>query len=99
MFYQADAICLYIPLLPVQVKHYRALQEQASTYLDLVCSVCDLSDDAVKATAAEVQQVKHTVCGLVLLYIHFWSSHCHYTIDNRVFPISFSFKYLAYVTC
>uniref|UniRef100_A0A8C7ULC6 Spectrin repeat containing, nuclear envelope 1b n=1 Tax=Oncorhynchus mykiss TaxID=8022 RepID=A0A8C7ULC6_ONCMY len=43
-----------------QVKHYRALQEQASTYLDLVCSVCDLSDDAVRATAAEVQQVKHT---------------------------------------
>lgn len=45
----------------MQVKHYRALQEQASTYLDLVCSVCDLSDDAVRVTAAEVQQVKLTV--------------------------------------
>uniref|UniRef100_A0A8C7KDH8 Spectrin repeat containing, nuclear envelope 1b n=1 Tax=Oncorhynchus kisutch TaxID=8019 RepID=A0A8C7KDH8_ONCKI len=44
-----------------QVKHYRALQEQASTYLDLVSSVCDLSDDAVRATTAEVQQVKHTM--------------------------------------
>ncbi|XP_052352542.1 nesprin-1-like isoform X4 [Oncorhynchus keta] len=44
-----------------QVKHYRALQEQASTYLDLVCSVCDLSDDAVRSTTAEVQQVKHTM--------------------------------------
>lgn len=43
------------------MKHYRALQEQASTYLDLVCSVCDLSDDAVRVTAAEVQQVKLTV--------------------------------------
>uniref|UniRef100_A0AAV2JAL2 Calponin-homology (CH) domain-containing protein n=1 Tax=Knipowitschia caucasica TaxID=637954 RepID=A0AAV2JAL2_KNICA len=44
-----------------QVKHYRALQEQASTYLDLVCSVCDLSDDVVRVTAAEVQQVKLTI--------------------------------------
>lgn len=44
-----------------QVKHYRALQEQASTYLDLVCSVCDLSDDAVRVAAAEVQQIKLTV--------------------------------------
>ncbi|XP_061651777.1 nesprin-1 isoform X12 [Phyllopteryx taeniolatus] len=44
-----------------QVKHYRALQEQASTYLDLVCSVCDLSDDAVRVTAAEVQRVKITI--------------------------------------
>ncbi|KAJ0008744.1 hypothetical protein NQD34_016159 [Periophthalmus magnuspinnatus] len=44
-----------------QVKHYRALQEQASTYLDLVCSVCDLSDDSVRVTAAEVQQVKLTI--------------------------------------
>ncbi|XP_037550764.1 nesprin-1 [Nematolebias whitei] len=41
-----------------QVKHYRALQEQASTYLDLVCSVCDLSHDAVRVAAAEVQQIK-----------------------------------------
>nr|XP_057913481.1 nesprin-1 isoform X6 [Doryrhamphus excisus] len=44
-----------------QVKHYRALQEQASTYLDLVCSVCDLSDDTVRVTAAEVQRVKLTI--------------------------------------
>ncbi|XP_032356678.1 nesprin-1 isoform X1 [Etheostoma spectabile] len=44
-----------------QVKHNRALQEQASTYLDLVCSVCDLSDDAVRVTAAQVQQVKLTI--------------------------------------
>lgn len=80
MFYQADAICLYIPLLPVQVKHYRALQEQASTYLDLVCSVCDLSDDAVRVTVAEVQRVKHTVCRMVLPYIHFWSSSLILTI-------------------
>jgi len=42
----------------MQVKNYRALQEQASTYLDLVCSVCDLSDEAVRVTAAQVQQVK-----------------------------------------
>lgn len=44
-----------------QVKHYRAVQEQASTYLELVCSVCDLSDEAVRVTAAEVQRVKLTV--------------------------------------
>ncbi|XP_077587652.1 nesprin-1 [Stigmatopora nigra] len=41
-----------------QMKHYRALQEQASTYLDLVCSVCDLSDEAVRTTAGEVQKLK-----------------------------------------
>ncbi|XP_056332550.1 nesprin-1-like isoform X3 [Danio aesculapii] len=41
-----------------QVKHFRALQEQASTYLDLVCSVCDLSDESVRATAAKIQQTK-----------------------------------------
>lgn len=55
----------FIPFVSVplhtQVKHYRALQEQASTYLDLVCSVCDLSDDAVRVAAAQVQQVKLTV--------------------------------------
>lgn len=45
-------------LSPTQVKQYRALQEQASTYLDLVCSVCDLSDDAVRVAAAHVQQIK-----------------------------------------
>ena len=54
------------PLLSyAQVKHYRALQEQASTYLDLVCSVCDLSDDAVRVTAAAVQWVKLTVSKVV----------------------------------
>lgn len=47
------------------MKHYRALQEQASTYLDLVCSVCDLSDDAVRVTAAKVQQVKLTVSNFI----------------------------------
>ncbi|KAJ4921305.1 hypothetical protein JOQ06_000785, partial [Pogonophryne albipinna] len=41
-----------------QVKQYRALQQQASTYLDLVCSECDLSDEAVRVTAAQVQQLK-----------------------------------------
>uniref|UniRef100_A0A672NJW8 Nesprin-1-like n=1 Tax=Sinocyclocheilus grahami TaxID=75366 RepID=A0A672NJW8_SINGR len=41
-----------------QVKHFRALQEQASTYLDLVCSVCDLSDEPVRTTAAKIQQTK-----------------------------------------
>lgn len=54
-------------LLHTQVKHYRALQEQASTYLDLVCSVCDLSDDAVRVAAAQVQQVKLTVSKSYLL--------------------------------
>ncbi|MED6238399.1 hypothetical protein ATANTOWER_020000, partial [Ataeniobius toweri] len=44
-----------------RVKHYRALQEQASTYLELVCSVCDLSHDAVRVAAAEVQQIKLTI--------------------------------------
>ncbi|KTF86540.1 hypothetical protein cypCar_00031779 [Cyprinus carpio] len=41
-----------------QVKHFRALQEQASTYLDLVCSMCDLSDESVRATAAKIQETK-----------------------------------------
>ncbi|KAG2468780.1 SYNE1 protein, partial [Polypterus senegalus] len=44
-----------------QVKHYRALQEQASTYLDLVCSMCDLSDEDVRKTAADIQQIKQMV--------------------------------------
>ncbi len=44
-----------------QVKHFRALQEQASTYLDLVCSVCDLSDESVRATAAKIQETKRMV--------------------------------------
>lgn len=58
------------------MKHYRALQEQASTYLDLVCSVCDLSDDAVRVTAAEVQQVKLTV-GI------FFTSCCNIKVDIK----------------
>ncbi|TSO25166.1 Nesprin-1 [Bagarius yarrelli] len=41
-----------------QMKHLRALEEQASTYLDLVCSVCDLSDEAVTTTANKIQQIK-----------------------------------------
>lgn len=50
----------------MQVKHYRALQEQASTYLDMVCSVCDLSHDAVRLAAAEVQQIKLVVSIIIL---------------------------------
>ncbi|XP_016311636.1 nesprin-1-like isoform X6 [Sinocyclocheilus anshuiensis] len=41
-----------------QMKQDRTLQEQASTYLQLVCSICDLSDEKVQETAAEIQQVK-----------------------------------------
>ncbi|XP_052391485.1 nesprin-1 isoform X1 [Carassius gibelio] len=41
-----------------QMKQDRTLQEQASTYLQLVCSTCDLSDEKVRETAAEIQQVK-----------------------------------------
>ncbi|XP_039981881.1 nesprin-1-like isoform X4 [Xiphias gladius] len=41
-----------------QVKQERALQEQASTYLQLVCSTCDLSEPRVRETAAAIQQVK-----------------------------------------
>lgn len=48
-------------MFAAQVKQYRALQEQASTYLDLVCSLCDLTDEAVRRAAAQVQQVKLTV--------------------------------------
>ncbi|KAM7172376.1 nesprin-1 isoform 3-T4 [Macrochelys suwanniensis] len=44
-----------------QVKHFRALQEQASTYLDLLCSMCDLSDTRVKNTATDIQQTKQTI--------------------------------------
>uniref|UniRef100_A0A8B9RI12 Spectrin repeat containing, nuclear envelope 1a n=1 Tax=Astyanax mexicanus TaxID=7994 RepID=A0A8B9RI12_ASTMX len=44
--------------LSVQVKQERTLQEQASTYLQLVCSTCDLSDEKVRETAADIQQVK-----------------------------------------
>ncbi|XP_077366762.1 nesprin-1 isoform X9 [Festucalex cinctus] len=41
-----------------QVKQERALQEQASTYLQLVCSSCDLSLLPVQEVATAVQQVK-----------------------------------------
>ncbi|XP_073712130.1 nesprin-1 isoform X2 [Misgurnus anguillicaudatus] len=41
-----------------QMKQDRTLQEQASTYLQLVCSTCDLSDGKVQETAAEIQEVK-----------------------------------------
>ncbi len=41
-----------------QMKQERTLQEQASTYLQLVCSTCDLSDEKVQETASEIQQVK-----------------------------------------
>jgi len=41
-----------------QVKQERALQEQASTYLQLVCSACDLSEPRVRETAGAIQQVK-----------------------------------------
>ncbi|KFQ93584.1 Nesprin-1, partial [Nipponia nippon] len=44
-----------------QVKHFRALQEQANTYLDLLCSMCDLSDATVKSTATDIQQTKQTI--------------------------------------
>ncbi|XP_053736179.1 nesprin-1 isoform X10 [Synchiropus splendidus] len=42
----------------LQVKKERALQEQASTYLHLVCSSCDLSVSNVRETAAAIQQIK-----------------------------------------
>lgn len=45
----------------LQVKHFRALQEQASTYLDLLCSMCDLSDVTVKNIATDIQLTKQTV--------------------------------------
>ncbi|XP_028253699.1 nesprin-1 [Parambassis ranga] len=41
-----------------QVKQERALQEQASTYLQLVCSACDLTEPKVRETAAAIQHVK-----------------------------------------
>lgn len=44
-----------------QVKHSRALQEQARTYLDLLCSMCDLSDSSVKNTAKDIQQTEQLV--------------------------------------
>ncbi|PIO02913.1 hypothetical protein AB205_0113040, partial [Aquarana catesbeiana] len=44
-----------------QAKHFRTLQEQANTYLDLLCTACDLSDGAVKNVAINVQQTKQTI--------------------------------------
>lgn len=41
-----------------QVKQERTLQEQASTYLQLLCSACDLSEARVRETAAAIQQIK-----------------------------------------
>lgn len=48
-------------ILFVQVKHFRALQEQARTYLDLLCSMCDLSNSSVKTTAKDIQQTEQMV--------------------------------------
>uniref|UniRef100_A0A480VEC9 Nesprin-1 isoform X8 n=1 Tax=Sus scrofa TaxID=9823 RepID=A0A480VEC9_PIG len=44
-----------------QVKHFRALQEQARTYLDLLCSMCDLSNSSVKTTAKDIQQTEQMI--------------------------------------
>lgn len=52
--------------LDLQLKQERALQEQASTYLQLICSTCDLSDEKVQETAADIQQVKIQVIYLTL---------------------------------
>ncbi|KAF4071108.1 hypothetical protein AMELA_G00281340 [Ameiurus melas] len=48
----------YLEEALIQLKQERALQEQASTYLQLICSTCDLSDEKVQETAADIQQVK-----------------------------------------
>ena len=62
-------------ILFVQVKHFRALQEQARTYLDLLCSMCDLSNSSVKTTAKDIQQTEQMVkkkkfksCWICLFY-------------------------------
>lgn len=47
-----------------QVKQQRARQEQASTYLQLVCSSCDLALLTVRETAGAIQQVKLQVGSL-----------------------------------
>nr|XP_045014662.1 nesprin-1 isoform X2 [Jaculus jaculus] len=44
-----------------QVKHFRALQEQCRTYLDLLCSMCDLSNSSVKTTAKDIQQTEQLI--------------------------------------
>ncbi|XP_068610253.1 nesprin-1 [Brachionichthys hirsutus] len=41
-----------------QVKQERALQEQANTYLQLLCSACDLSEVGVREAAAAIQRTK-----------------------------------------
>ncbi|KAI5615121.1 nesprin-1 isoform X2 [Silurus asotus] len=48
----------YLEEVVIQLKQERALQEQASTYLQLICSTLDLSDEKVRETAADIQQVK-----------------------------------------
>lgn len=55
-----------IKSLDFQLKQERALQEQASTYLQLICSTCDLTDEKVRETAADIQQVKIQVIYLTL---------------------------------
>lgn len=52
--------------LELQLKQERALQEQASTYLQLICSTCDLTEEKVQETAADIQQVKIQVAFLTL---------------------------------
>lgn len=59
--YYFHSLRVYFCVVFPQVKHFRALQEQANTYLDLLCSMCDLSDTTVKSTAADIQQTKQTV--------------------------------------
>ncbi|KAB0392836.1 hypothetical protein E2I00_007090, partial [Balaenoptera physalus] len=44
-----------------RVKHFRALQEQARTYLDLLCTMCDLSNSSVKTTAKDIQQTEQMI--------------------------------------
>ncbi|KAG5277590.1 hypothetical protein AALO_G00119370 [Alosa alosa] len=41
-----------------QVQQHKALEEQAGTYLQMVCSSCDLSDEAVRETATKIQRVR-----------------------------------------
>ncbi|XP_060722109.1 nesprin-1 isoform X2 [Tachysurus vachellii] len=48
----------YLEEALIQLKQERALQEQASTYLQLICSTCDLTEEKVQETAADIQQVK-----------------------------------------
>lgn len=56
-----STVSVYLGIVFLQVKHFRALQEQANTYLDLLCSMCDLSDATVKSTATDIQQTKQMV--------------------------------------